>query len=73
MQGTSNTVGEKGKVFRGPAAREKDFAPVKTLISDEDANQATIAHILNKKKPKMDPVLSGLDEHQVEEKVDGIK
>ena len=29
--------------------------------------------MMNKKKPKMDPVLAGLDELQVEEKVDGIK
>ena len=28
MQGNSNSVGQKGKVLRGPAAREKDFAPV---------------------------------------------
>lgn len=29
--------------------------------------------MMKKKQAKMDPVLAGLDEHQVEEKVDGIK
>ena len=73
MQGNSNSVGTKGKVLRGPAAREKDFAPTTKQITDDDATNATIAQILKKKQKKMDPVLSGLDEHQVEEKVDGIK
>lgn len=50
-----------------------DFAPSTNQISDEQANAATISHMMKKKQAKMDPVLAGLDEHQVEEKVDGIK
>ena len=73
VQGNSNSVGTKGKVLRGPAAREKDFDPQSNHITDDDATNNTIAQLLKKKQQKIDPVLSGLNELQVEEKVDGIK
>ena len=35
LQGSSNTVGQKGKVLRGPAAKTADFAPTTNQITDE--------------------------------------
>ena len=35
MSGSSNKIGEKGKVLRGPAAKGEDFEPTRNPITDD--------------------------------------
>ena len=73
VSGSSNKLGVKGKVLRGPAAKGENFEPSRVFTTDEEAATTQIDRITNKKRAKPDKVLSGLDEHQLEEKEDNIK
>ena len=73
VSGTSNKLGVKGKVLRGPAAKAQNFEPQRAFTTDEEAAGTQIDRLTNKKRAKPDKVLNGLDEHQLEEKEDNIK
>ena len=73
VTGTSNQLGTKGKVLRGPAAKTKDFQPTLTHTNDDQAAMSQVNRTLNKKREKPDKVLNGLDEHQLDEKSENIK
>ena len=73
LSGSSNKLGQKGKVLRGPAAKGENFDPERHPISDDQATITQVDRLIGKKQRNPDKVLTGLDEHQLEEKEDNIK
>jgi hypothetical protein len=73
VSGSSNKIGEKGKVLRGPAAKSEDFEPARNPITNDEAAMTQVDRIIQKKKRNPDKVLTDLDEHQLEEKEENIK
>lgn len=73
LSGTSNKIGVKGKVLRGPAAKTQDFDPARTMINDDEAQMTQIERLTMKKRSKPEKALNGLSEHQIEEKEENIK
>ena len=73
LTGSSNRLGQKGKVLRGPAAKGKDFSPARNLVSDDQAAQTQIDRLTQRRQKHPDKVLNDFDEHQLEEKEENIK